>query len=267
VAYSGDNCLSTSSQTITLKATPEITFAPLPKVCADVPSFQLKEASLTNNLPGAGIYSGTGVTPIDMFDPSKAGAGKEIIRYTFTGTNGCINYKEQTLEVYPLPTINAGPDLFLLEGGSTTLAATATGTNLTYNWTPAIALNKTNIAQPTANPINDTRYKLTVSSADGCTASDDVMVTILKTPVIPNTFSPNGDRVHDTWVIPYLNTYPGATVDLFNRYGQAIFHSVGYNKPWDGTYKGKQVPVGTYYYVIDPKNGRKQMAGFIDIIR
>ena len=36
---------------------------------------------------------------------------------------------------------------------------------------------------------------------------------------------------------------------------------------WDGTYNGKQMPAGTYYYIINPKNGRKQTAGFVDIVR
>jgi gliding motility-associated-like protein len=89
----------------------------------------------------------------------------------------------------------------------------------------------------------------------------------LKTPNIPNTFSPNGDGIHDKWEIKYLNTYPGCTVEIYNRYGQLVFQSTSYNKPWDGTFKDKQLPAGTYYYIINPKNGRKQMSGFVDIIR
>jgi len=89
----------------------------------------------------------------------------------------------------------------------------------------------------------------------------------LKNPLIPNIFSPNGDRVHDTWVIAYLESYPGCTVDLYNRYGQLVYHSVGYSTPWDGKVNGKEVPVGTYYYVIDPKNGRGKLSGYVDVIR
>jgi gliding motility-associated-like protein len=90
---------------------------------------------------------------------------------------------------------------------------------------------------------------------------------VFKAPTIPNTFSPNGDGIHDRWEIKYLDTYPGATIEIFNRYGQQVFYSVGYTTPWDGKYKGKDLPAGTYYYLINPKNGRKQIAGFVDIIR
>jgi gliding motility-associated-like protein len=106
-----------------------------------------------------------------------------------------------------------------------------------------------------------------VTSPQGCSASDAVFVKVLKAPSVPNIFSPNGDGVHDRWVIPYLESYPGCTIDVVNRYGQPVFHSVGYATPWDGKINGKDAPVGTYYYVIDPKNGRSRMAGYVDIIR
>nr|MBA2744633.1 gliding motility-associated C-terminal domain-containing protein [Flavisolibacter sp.] len=86
-------------------------------------------------------------------------------------------------------------------------------------------------------------------------------------PTIPNVFTPNKDGINDTWQIQYLESYPGAIIEVFNRYGQKVFHSVGYNTPWDGNFKGSPLPAGTYYYIINPKNGRKQMSGFVDIVR
>jgi gliding motility-associated-like protein len=106
-----------------------------------------------------------------------------------------------------------------------------------------------------------------VTSADGCKASDQVLVTVLKTPVIPNIFSPNGDGIHDKWEIKYLESYPGCVVQIYNRYGQMVQRFVNYTTPWDGKINGKDAPIGTYYYIIDPKNGRKPIAGFVDIIR
>jgi gliding motility-associated-like protein len=128
-------------------------------------------------------------------------------------------------------------------------------------------LNKPDSAKPTVTPTDDIIYTLTITSADGCVVTDEVFVKVLKTPAIPNTFSPNGDGVHDRWEIKYLDTYPGCTVDIFNRYGQLVYQSKGFNNPWDGTFKSRPLPAGTYYYIINPKNGRKQMSGFVDIIR
>jgi gliding motility-associated-like protein len=267
VAYSGDNCLSTATKKISIKAIPELQFTVLNPVCSDVAPFLITQANVTNELSGNGIFSGDGVSSTGTFTPASATIGIDSIQYRFTAANGCINTIKQSIEVYPLPKVNAGADRFLLEDGSLTLGATASGNNLRYLWAPATALNSSTILQPVASPTDDIRYMLTVISAEGCKASDEVLITVLKKPGVPNTFSPNGDGIHDRWEIKYLDTYPGATVEIYNRYGQLVFKSTGYTQSWDGTYNGKPVPVGTYYYIINPKNGRNQMSGYVDIIR
>jgi gliding motility-associated-like protein len=94
-----------------------------------------------------------------------------------------------------------------------------------------------------------------------------VFVQVLKNLIVPNTFTPNGDKINDTWKILYLESYPGCTVDVYNRYGQRVFNSVGYGREWDGTVNGNPLPIGTYYWIINPKNGRAQMNGSVTIIR
>jgi gliding motility-associated-like protein len=85
---------------------------------------------------------------------------------------------------------------------------------------------------------------------------------------VPNAFSPNGDGVHDIWQIGGLAGYVSANMEVYNRYGQLVFVSKnGYTKPWDGTYKGKPVPFGTYYYVLDLKNGKPILTGSVTIIK
>ena len=92
-------------------------------------------------------------------------------------------------------------------------------------------------------------------------------VTILKKILVPNAFSPNGDGINDTWVIQYLESYPDCTVDVFNRYGQSVFHSAGYPRAWDGRVNGQALPVGVYYWIVNPKNGRPQMNGSVTILK
>ena len=72
---------------------------------------------------------------------------------------------------------------------------------------------------------------------------------------------------YNTWVIQDLEYYPKSTVNIFNRWGQKVFTSIGYPIPWDGTYQGKTLSSGTYYYIIDPKNGQAALAGWVAIIR
>jgi gliding motility-associated-like protein len=88
-----------------------------------------------------------------------------------------------------------------------------------------------------------------------------------KTFFIPNVFSPNGDNINDTWNIRALKDFANCTVEIFNRWGQPIFRSNGYQQPWDGTYNGKPLAVATYYYIIDVKDGQKPIAGSVTILR
>ena len=99
-------------------------------------------------------------------------------------------------------------------------------------------------------------------------ANGKITVRVLTDLVVPNAFTPNGDGINDTWNINTLSfQYPDCTVDVFNRYGQQLFHSEGYSKPWDGTYNKKPLPVGTYYYIINLKNGAQPLSGSLTILR
>ena len=265
VVYSGDNCFTEKDTLITLLALPDVQFASAAPVCLEEGAFSL-QAGAAGSI-GTGVFTGRGVSPGGVFNPTSAGAGSHVIRFTFQTVDGCTSYKEQTITVFETPIVSAGPDRVVVEGGSAQLNGAASGNNLTYAWSPATWLNNNTVLQPIVSPTGDLTYKLTARSADGCTASDAVSVKTIKSLQVPNAFSPNGDGVHDRWEIHYLETYPGSTVEVFNRYGQKVFESRGYAKPWDGTMNGKVLPVGTYYYIIDLKNGHKPVTGFVDLIR
>ncbi|MES2777262.1 MAG: PKD domain-containing protein [Bacteroidota bacterium] len=171
--------------------------------------------------------------------------------------------------VYPYPLVSAGPDLVVLQGGQVRINATVSAASgYRYRWTPSTWLDNDSIQTPTViMPQNDITYKVVVTADGGCSAEDEVFVKLLLAPVIPNAFSPNRDGINDTWVIQYLESYPGATIQVFDRYGRIVFNTVGYNKPFDGKLNGTDLPVGVYYYIVDPKNGRKPMTGSITLLR
>ena len=267
VTYSGISCVNSVTKTITLNPSPQLIFNPIAPICAEKSAFQLLSASETSGLPGAGIYTGTGVSGGQLFTPSVVSQGTVTLLYTYAANNTCNANISQTITVFPTPKVNAGPDQTLLQGGSLTINATATGNNLAYLWSPPYAISAINSLTPTVSPANDQYYQIVATSSDGCSASDQVFIKVLPDVKVPNVFSPNGDAINDTWQIRYLDSYPGCVVDVFNRYGQQVFHSVGYTKPWDGTFNGQPLPVATYYYIINPKNGRAMINGSVTIIR
>jgi gliding motility-associated-like protein len=82
-----------------------------------------------------------------------------------------------------------------------------------------------------------------------------------------NVITPNGDGKNDYWKIEYIELYPSATVQVFDRTGRIVFESTGYDTQFNGTFNGKMLPIGSYFYVINLNNESEPMKGFLDIIR
>jgi gliding motility-associated-like protein len=82
-------------------------------------------------------------------------------------------------------------------------------------------------------------------------------------------FSPNGDGKNDTWIIPGIEKHPNNTVQVFNRWGSLVFEQKGYsnNNPWDGQWNGKELPGGTYFYLIELGNNGERLSGWVVIQR
>ncbi len=137
----------------------------------------------------------------------------------------------------------AGPDVTLDLGGSTQLLATGPGT--TWDWSPISGLSGNGIPDPIATPNESTTYTVT-TQIDDCIYTDDVFIEVNRPINPPNTITPNGDGINDTWEIFGIQDYPQAAVTIYDRWGQKVFSNVGYKVPFDGG----GLPAATYYWVI-----------------
>ena len=89
-------------------------------------------------------------------------------------------------------------------------------------------------------------------------------VTVVSAAVdffIPEGFSPNGDGINDLFVIRGILNYPANAFVIYNRWGNKVFEASPYQNTWDGKSMfglrvgGNDLPVGTYFYVLDLKDG------------
>lgn len=273
VAYSGGTaCSDFSSQTITLYPLPRAAFTvSASQLCfGDVISFTDK----SNGISSAAVswewdlgkgFSSNIQNPVQQYNDS----GLIDVSLHFTNADGCVSDTAvKTLTVYPNPKLTLKHNELVLSGGTLTIIPQYVyGNQLQYLWTPSTYLSSDTSVAPKCIPDDDITYKLTLTAQGGCNVSDTVHVTVLKGPVVPNVFSPNGDGINDTWRIKYLESYVGATVEVYNRAGQIVYRSIGYTTDWDGTYKGSPLPIGTYYYIINPKNSRPIVTGSVTIIK
>ncbi len=103
----------------------------------------------------------------------------------------------------------------------------------------------------------------------GCTGEETITVNVIGIDciTIPSSFTPNGDGINDTWVIDNSELYDGFEVNIFNRWGQNVFSSIGTYESWDGTWNGEPIPASTYYYFIRLSADSPMMEGTVTIVR
>jgi gliding motility-associated-like protein len=207
----------------------------------------------------------TGLSATDIADPFANPT--ESTTYTVTVGNGtCERSFQVKIRIFENIIANAGEDKTILAGQSTVLngSTNGNGDHATYIWTPWEGLDDPSKLNPVATPKKDVTYILHAFSNLGCVDShDEVFVKVIPTLVISNTFSPNGDGINDYWTINGLEADPNVKV----RDGQEVYFSKGYKSPWNGKYRGQDLPVGTYYYLITLKSEVKKRTGWLMIVR
>ncbi|GAA4211515.1 hypothetical protein GCM10022289_40760 [Pedobacter jeongneungensis] len=114
------------------------------------------------------------------------------------------------------------------------------------------------------------KYQLVVTDKFGCKVNTEIIdfsQAENKPLEIPNSITPNGDGINDTWKIAGSNNYPNAEFSIYTRLGNRVFYAKGYTKAFDGNYKGQALPVGVYYYVIDLKTECGMLSGSLTILK
>ncbi|MDG4949732.1 T9SS type B sorting domain-containing protein, partial [Weeksellaceae bacterium KMM 9724] len=106
-----------------------------------------------------------------------------------------------------------------------------------------------------------------------CASSVEVMIEIIDCPDedielnIPNVITPNNDGMNDTWFVDGLiEAYPNAQLEIYNRYNKLLYQGIGAeNCEWNGTYAGRALPSGSYWYLLKLADGNVK-TGHISII-
>ncbi|WP_031527887.1 gliding motility-associated C-terminal domain-containing protein [Dyadobacter crusticola] len=167
------------------------------------------------------------------------------------GIEGCHGRDTMTIAQEDLKVTLPGRKM-MTKGSRTTLRPVVTPpqTNASYDWSPSDGmLSATSDETLIASPPADTTYTVTLTSAAGCTYQASTYIDVIDPMYIPTAFSPDGDGHNDTFEI--MNARDQIVeVRIYNRWGEVIHSSKGYETPWNGKYKGGSAPSGSYPYVI-----------------
>jgi gliding motility-associated-like protein len=259
-----NGCVSNENVLITVKQAPVLNIIGSKEVCRFTPSYQL-QAKDANGLRGLGMFSGEIISKSGEVSTVKEGVFP--INYSFIAQNGCSATKTETLRIKKGIEVNAGADLVRKGEEAVQINALATDNYTKIEWTN-ISAAEAKTLRPTVKPDFNTTYKVTVTNAAGCMASDEVTVKVMKVS-LPNAFSPNGDGINDYFTFEGLKDYPNAQIQIFNGIGKQVFAAKGIHSPWDGRVNGVQAESGTYYYNIKLNDGKQNAAlqGWIQLKR
>ena len=234
--------------------------------------------------------SGTG--DINAFQGINNGTNPEVAVITvFPINNGCSGDSITfTITVNNFPVVDSISDYSYCKDESTSsVVFTGGSSGTTYNWTndnTSIGLNATGSGNINSfTTINDTDSTIfatvTVTpNTDGCEGDSTTFIIAVEDCINPGTdfnipegFSPNGDNINDFFVIRGIDQFPNNSFTIFNRWGAKLFEANPYQNNWDGKSTmglivgGDELPVGTYFYVLDLGDGSDFYKGTIYLNR
>ncbi len=255
------NCADTQTKTVTVQ--------PIPTFELNASANAICESdSVTLSVSGA-------YTSLKWEDGSSA--NPRIVTqggtYTATASNAfnCSSTQQVTIGQSATPEVMIDPDGndHIARGDSVELSAQGA---VSYLWQPSVGLSDSTIANPMASPTKTTTYTVSGFSEAGCSTNAQITVYVAIeqfTLDALDIYSPNADGIEDSWVINNFDQYPDCYFIIFDLQGREVFRSEApYQNDWSGTnHQGKDLPSGTYYYVVRCGDKENKSSGSITILR
>jgi gliding motility-associated-like protein len=154
----------------------------------------------------------------------------------------------------PLPQLTKSNDINCFQGQATLNAQGG----ISYSWQPATGLNNPRSNTPVVTISTTTTYSVSVKTSQGCEVQDSITVYVNKGDdgsgfPVPSAFTPNGDGRNDCFGVRHWGAATNFSMNLYNRWGERVFHADDPSQCWDGIYKGVPQPGDVYVYWIKAK--------------
>jgi gliding motility-associated-like protein len=165
-----------------------------------------------------------------------------------TDIHNCVDTEYVSVQVYPQAIIELPDSVNIYPGEKYHLQP---GTNALYfKWFPPSGINDINIADPLLYPEVRTRYFVTATTEHDCMILDSLDILVKETVIdMPNAFAPSG--TNNLFKPSKRGIANLKEFSIYNRWGNKVYSSANIDEGWDGTYNGKEQPMGVYIYTIE----------------
>lgn len=280
---------TTSDVSLTLNTAPVITTSPVDQTICDGSSVTFSVVatgtSLTYqwrkgivNLVNAGNISGVNTSTL-LINPASFTDVASDYNVVITGTCSPNSTSANgALAVNAIPSAMASSNSPVCTDSTINLLGQAF-IGGTFDWTGPNSFTSSdpNPSILTATSAYAGTYILTVTN-NGCVSAPVSVVVVVDVCLvpkpdidfnIPDGFSPNGDMINDVFVIRGIEYYPNNKFEIYNRWGNKVFQASPYQNEWDGKCSmglqvgGSDLPIGTYFYILDLGDGTPIYKGTI----
>jgi gliding motility-associated-like protein len=247
VSYASGACSAQTTKSIQISSTP-------PSVNITAPRNNFKFCpgkSLELSVSGGTFTSytwSTGATVPTITVTQPGTYSVEVI-----GSGGCTSTATRQIEHLSPPTVTIDADPSeITEGAITKLKASGLED---YLWEPGESLSDIAISNPIAKPKETTTYKVSGTGTNGCHGEATIEIIVRGEAIVnkltpSNFFSPNGDAINNQWIVDNILTYPQCGINIYDDKGVKVYESKPYLNDWDGSFHGKPLPNGVYFYII-----------------
>jgi gliding motility-associated-like protein len=178
-----------------------------------------------------------------------AASGVYLVKLKMNTTTVCLDDSV----AYPINfqqfNIKASPDQVSILPSQTIQLKLEASNLRSVAWSPGIGLDRTDIVNPVAVPLQDIVYYVTATDVNGCKDTDSVIVKVLPLDefYVPTAFTPNNDGLNDNIKPIFGADYTLGEFSIFNRLGEKIFTTNKRGEGWNGQVQG--IPQTTAVYV------------------
>ncbi len=183
-------------------------------------------------------------------------------------SSGCTGSDTVTVIRHPIPEVQVVQDSINISAREK-VQLEAGGADH-YVWSPSLWLSDAGTARPFAAPEIPITYQVVGFNEFGCSDTATLHIHIHEDLFVPNAFSPNGDGLNDVFKVTNFGYQRIEAYKIFNRWGQLVYQTADGSNGWDGTFKGRQADVGTYYYLIGVRSrdgNYQEFRGDVHLVR
>lgn len=173
-----------------------------------------------------------------------------------TTAQGCSARDTVRVDVGPLPALVLTADTVLCLDRPVRLRPNAQPAGTTYRWADGSTAPAYTAAAPGV-------YRLRITNAQGCSATDSLAVRWGNCPVlIPNIITPNDDGQNEAFVLRGLEA-AAWRLEVYNRWGARVYQALAYDNQW----RAAGQPGGTYYYLLTNGATGQRYRGWVEVVK